>query len=141
MAMPDSIDVKLELDVDIDVEIDRNLLRRVVVNIVENAQHAIEESQNTNKDKLLLVGCRLSDSRTEIIVTDSGDGIPDDIYPHIFEPLYSTKGFGVGLGLPIVKQIMEQHGGGVEITSEKNVGTQVVLWLPSVLNYDKRLAS
>ena len=47
-----------------------------------------------------------------------------------FEPLYSTKTFSVGLGLPMVKQIMEQHGGGVDITSREERGTEVVLWLP-----------
>ena len=43
--------------------------------------------------------------------------------------LYSTKGFGVGLGLPVVKQIMEQHGGGIEIETEEGRGTAVCLWL------------
>ncbi len=43
--------------------------------------------------------------------------------------LYSTKGFGVGLGLPVVKQIMEQHGGGIEIETGEGRGTRVCLWL------------
>ena len=48
----------------------------------------------------------------------------------IYEPLFSTKSFGVGLGMPTVKQIMEQHGGGIEIESEEGRGTTVTLWLP-----------
>jgi signal transduction histidine kinase len=49
----------------------------------------------------------------------------------IFEPLFSTKGFGVGLGMPTVKQIVEQHSGSVEIQSKEGEGTDVVLCLPA----------
>ncbi|EIM76576.1 multi-sensor signal transduction histidine kinase [Nitratireductor aquibiodomus RA22] len=48
----------------------------------------------------------------------------------VFEPLFSTKAFGVGLGMPLVKRIMEQHGGDVLIESQKGVGTTVSLVLP-----------
>jgi len=48
----------------------------------------------------------------------------------IFEPLFSTKTFGVGLGLPVVHKIMQQHGGGVEIESEVGQGCTATLWLP-----------
>ncbi len=64
-----------------------------------------------------------------MVIEDRGPGIPPDVYGKIFEPLYSTKGFGVGLGLPVVKQIMEQHGGGIEIETEEGRGTSVCLWL------------
>lgn len=53
-----------------------------------------------------------------------------DLPEKIFEPLFSTKGFGVGLGLCVVHQIFEQHGGGVEIVSHDGGGGEVVLWLP-----------
>ncbi len=53
-----------------------------------------------------------------------------EVLEKAFEPLFSTKGFGVGLGMPTIKQIMEQHGGGMEVSSEAGHGTTVVLWLP-----------
>ena len=136
-----SITLRLELDDSIDVEIDRDLLRRVIVNVVENACHAIQEVEDGHRDNTIIIQSSLGNSRTEIVVIDTGRGIPEDVLPHIFEPLYSTKSFGVGLGLPVVKQIMEQHGGGVEVASEKNVGTRVVLWLPSSLNFSNQIAS
>jgi len=61
---------------------------------------------------------------------DSGPGIPAEIFKRIFEPLFSTKGFGVGLGLPTVKQIMEHHGGNIEMSSELGRGTRALIWLP-----------
>ena len=64
-------------------------------------------------------------------VEDTGPGIPDDILPQVMEPLFSTKPFGTGLGLPTVKRIMEQHDGGVEVDSAPGSGTRVVLWLPA----------
>jgi signal transduction histidine kinase len=58
--------------------------------------------------------------------------MPEEVLAHIFEPLFSTKGFGVGLGMPTVKQIMEQHGGGIAVRSQTGQGTQVILWLPDI---------
>jgi signal transduction histidine kinase len=141
MDVPESINVRLELDDNIDVEIDRDLLRRVIVNLVDNACHALQEVAEEGSDSTIIIQSALNNSRTEIIVIDTGPGIPEEVLPHIFEPLYSTKSFGVGLGLPVVKQIMEQHGGGVEVASEKNVGTRVVLWLPASLNISNQIAS
>jgi signal transduction histidine kinase len=56
--------------------------------------------------------------------------MPKEVLENVFEPLFSTKGFGVGLGLPIAKNVMEGHGGGVEIESQVGQGTTVVMWLP-----------
>ena len=59
-------------------------------------------------------------------VTDTGSGMTPDVLAKVFEPLFSTKSFGTGLGLPTVKQIVEQHGG--EIVMESEVGRGSVFW-------------
>ena len=79
---------------------------------------------------MLRIETRIRNDRMEILFADTGPGIPHAEIERIFEPLYSTKGFGVGLGLPVVRRIMEQHGGGIEISSAQGTGTEVTLWLP-----------
>ncbi len=68
--------------------------------------------------------------RLEIRISDTGIGIEPQNMEEIFEPLFSTKRFGVGLGLSNTKRIMEQHGGGIEIHSRLGKGTTIILWLP-----------
>jgi signal transduction histidine kinase len=63
-------------------------------------------------------------------VTDTGPGIPAEVLPQIFEPLFSTRSFGAGLGLAIVSQIVAQHGGTVAAESAPGEGTTVRLRLP-----------
>jgi signal transduction histidine kinase len=72
----------------------------------------------------------MNGDRLEITIADTGPGIPAEVLPQVLEPLFSTKSFGTELGLPTVQQIIEAHGGGLEISSEENRGTTVVLWLP-----------
>lgn len=141
ISVPKGIRLRLELDENVEIEIDRDLLRRVLVNVVENAFQAITESSFESNDKTIIIQDQLANDRIEIIITDTGEGIADDIMPKIFEPLFSTKGFGVGLGLPVAKQIMEQHGGGIEVISEVNVGTRVTLWLPMSLGISRQQQS
>ena len=66
----------------------------------------------------------------EISVRDNGTGMSEETKEKIFEPLYSTKGFGVGLGMVIVKNIVEQHHGQIQIDSEEGKGTTVTVCLP-----------
>ena len=79
----------------------------------------------------LAVESRVHQNRVEVVIADNGEGIPQADLEKIYEPLYSTKSFGVGLGLPIVKGIMEQHLGGIDIDSQVGIGTKVTLWLPA----------
>ena len=66
-----------------------------------------------------------------IAFTDSGVGIPPDMLPHVFDPFYSTKPEGLGLGLPISHDIVKQHGGHIEVDSQVGEGTTVTVWLPA----------
>ena len=108
-------------------------MRRAVINVLENACHAMMDDNQKlvkNKNARLLIKTQGNDERIEITITDTGAGIKKDVLRKIFEPLFSTKGFGVGLGMPAVKQIMEQHHGGININSKVDKGTSVTLWVP-----------
>jgi signal transduction histidine kinase/DNA-binding LacI/PurR family transcriptional regulator len=129
-ALPVGIACIKDLQANAEVMVDSEYLRRVIVNVVNNAVDAMQEKGPITEKHRLTVSTRVAGDRLEIQVGDTGCGIPVDIQDRIFEPLFSTKSFGVGLGLPIVRGIMEQHGGGVEIDSQPGRGTVVTLWLP-----------
>src|SRR5262249_44975774 len=63
-------------------------------------------------------------------VADNGPGIPGDKLGKIFEPLFTTKAKGVGLGLPTVRKLVEQHGGTIDVESKEGKGTMFTVWLP-----------
>jgi signal transduction histidine kinase len=109
---------------------DPERLRRVIVNLVDNAAQSVPDGERNGRELEISVATRQNGASIEIAVSDTGPGIAPDILPRIFEPLYSTKTFGTGLGLPTVKQIVEQHGGEIELSSELGVGTRALVRLP-----------
>lgn len=116
------------------VSVDPERLRRVVVNLVENAVQAMVEAGSPRRE--LEVSTRPIGREIEIAVSDTGPGISAEVLPKIFEPLFSTRSFGTGLGLPTVKQIVEQHGGRIEVASAVGSGTRVVVRLPLALTQE-----
>jgi PAS domain S-box-containing protein len=128
-TIPESIALVRELHADAEIIVDGERFRRAIINIVSNAVDAMRERGPFEKNQLT-VSTHIVDDRLEIGISDTGCGIPNAMLDRLFEPLFSTKSFGIGLGLPIVKGIMEQHGGDIEISSQAGVGTTVVLWLP-----------
>jgi PAS domain S-box-containing protein len=70
----------------------------------------------------------------EVLVEDNGPGIPAEVFPHIFEPFYTTKKMGTGLGLPIVKRVVEEHGGYILVESQEGKGVAVSVRLPYTRN-------
>jgi signal transduction histidine kinase len=114
---------------EIAVQIDGDRMRRVVVNLVENAVQALAEMP-ADREKRITVITGTADDALTLAVEDTGPGIPPENRTRIFEPLFSTKSFGTGLGLPTVKQIVNQHGGKISIDSEVGRGTRVTVCLP-----------
>jgi signal transduction histidine kinase len=111
------------------VAADSDRVRRVVINLVENAAQALAETPPDHQ-KRIAVRTTIADGKVVLMVEDTGPGIPPENLSRIFEPLFSTKSFGTGLGLPTVKQIVNQHGGIIAVDSEVGRGTCVTVRLP-----------
>jgi DNA-binding LacI/PurR family transcriptional regulator/signal transduction histidine kinase len=129
--IPEGITLRRDLASRARIRLDGERFQRVVINLLDNARQAIQTmTQEDGGAKELAVESRQEAGRLVLSIRDTGGGIPPEVLPRIFEPLFSTKGFGVGLGLSIVKGIVEQHGGTIEITSEPGRGTTAVVRLP-----------
>jgi PAS domain S-box-containing protein len=128
LSFPDQVQRQLELTSQATVLADSERLRRAIVNVITNALQALDESSNASKT--LDLQTRIFSARCEIVIRDNGPGMSAEVMARIFEPMFSTKNFGVGLGVPIIRNIMEGHGGGAEYRSECGEGTTVTLWLP-----------
>ena len=105
-------------------DVDRTLVGRSLTNIVENALHAMPGTG------ALTVAARAVDSVVQIRVSDTGAGMDAEALARAFEPYFSTKSTGTGLGLPIAKRNIELNGGTVTVSSERDRGTTVELSLP-----------
>jgi signal transduction histidine kinase len=128
--IPHSVSVVLDCQSGRRVRIDRERFRRVILNLLQNAWQALTESEHDGAQATVAISTRVENGRLAIGVADNGPGIPEDIRERIFEPLFSTKSFGVGLGLPLVRQIVDQHGGAIRVDTSLGVGTTITLDLP-----------
>jgi signal transduction histidine kinase len=107
------------------VNIDRTLFARALTNVIENALHAMPGGGS-----LRIVSVLADDAREVTVnVSDTGVGMDAAALAKIFEPYFSTKATGTGLGLTIAKRNVELNGGTIQVTSERGVGTTVSLTL------------
>ena len=107
-------------------KMDRTQLIRVVTNLVKNAIQAVPEVDHPR----ILVSVAAEDGFVKIMVADNGIGIEADNRDKVFEPKFTTKSSGMGLGLGMVKTIVETYGGRIEFTSQKGKGTVFTVYLP-----------
>jgi len=112
------------------VNLDPDRFRRVIINLIDNAAQAIEQDQARAQARHTISVATRVGTQLEITIADNGPGIAPDVLPRIFEPLFSTKNFGTGLGLPTVKQLVEQHRGTISIESQPGNGAVVRIALP-----------
>lgn len=104
-------------------------IRQAVVNIVENAVQALADMPE-DKTRVLIVRTAIHAERYTVIFEDNGPGLDSDTVAKVFEPLFSTKSYGCGLGLATARKIIEKHGGALRFESEVGVGTKVTMSLP-----------
>lgn len=105
--------------------IDRTLIGRALTNIIENALHAMPNGGTLTIDAALA-----PDRMVQLRVTDTGVGMDAESAAKIFEPYFSTKAIGTGLGLTIAKRNVEANRGTISVTSERGHGTSVTMTLP-----------
>jgi PAS domain S-box-containing protein len=101
-------------------------MQQVFLNLMLNAAEAMEDGGE------LRIGITRTDEPTgvKIVFEDTGPGIPSDVMESLFEPFFSTKEEGVGLGLYITKNIVEQHDGRITVESVEGEGTRFEIWVP-----------
>jgi nitrogen fixation/metabolism regulation signal transduction histidine kinase len=106
--------------------LDKTQLIRVVTNLVKNALHATEneESPCVNVDVVS------EEDTIKIVVSDNGKGVSSEVKDLIFEPKFTTKSSGMGLGLPMIKNIIEAYDGEIYFTSTEGYGTVFTVVLP-----------
>ncbi|MBD3267304.1 GHKL domain-containing protein, partial [bacterium] len=122
---------KLELNITEDipmVRVDPQKMQRVVANLFRNSIEAIRSSHIPNGNIALDV--YLQHETLVMEVTDNGPGMPEQIKEKIFDPFTTTKSIGTGLGLYLVCEIIENHGGTINIDSTPGEGTTIRILLP-----------
>jgi signal transduction histidine kinase len=136
--VPKQIELAVQLDLTVArVDADAEQLKQVLINLVQNAVQAIGEEGGR-----ITVGTvkpdRFGEFRgpmnefVELVVSDTGPGIPQDQQHHIFVPFYTTKQKGTGLGLAICQRIVKNHGGSISVHSKPGEGCRFVIRLPAL---------
>jgi len=136
--VPQSIAVELDIASDLPVcDLDEGQLAGALGKIIVNAVQAISDDgaisddSNVKVQPTIVVYAGNCGDFIEIIISDNGPGMHEEIFARALEPLFSTRGFGVGLGLPIAEQIIKRHGGEIKLETLESAGTTVTIWLPA----------
>ena len=134
--LPSVVAVECDLGLDgVSVSFDQSRLSRVLINLLSNASEAMvgkgdDPTKFATPSPKITVVTRQSSRGIEIAICDNGPGIAEENIEKIFEPLFTTKSFGTGLGLPAVLQVLEQHGGGLQVNGGLGTGAIFTAWIP-----------
>jgi len=115
--------------------IDANQIKQALVNLVKNAMHSMTRGGQ------LTIRTANEDNGIGLSIEDTGTGIPKEKINRIFEPYFTTKKNGAGLGLMIVHRIVKQHSGRILVEPGDPCGTRFRIWLPSATKRQRLLAS
>ena len=124
-TIPENIELTKKLDTDLpEVKIDTDQVRQVLVNMILNAVQAMPTGGK------LTINAKEKDKFLEVEITDTGCGMPHEVMVKIFDPLFTTRAKGIGLGLAVCKAIIDRHTGYIEVKSEVEKGTTFIIKLP-----------
>jgi signal transduction histidine kinase len=127
--IPPSVHTVLEIPADIpQVMVDPVQIVQVLGNLAVNAYQAMPQAGQ------LTISASLQGECVAIAITDTGTGIKPESMKKLFEPLYTTKAKGIGLGLPVCKKLTETNGGRIEVQSEPRKGSTFTIFLPVIEN-------
>ena len=115
---------------------DPALLGQVLVNLMKNAQEALEASAAP----LISVTTAQHGSQVSLCVQDNGHGFPEELWDRLFEPYVTSKPKGTGLGLPVVKKIVEEHHGSIAVDNPETGGARICVSLPALMSEEEQHA-
>jgi PAS domain S-box-containing protein len=125
------IDVAWDAEVPVTVQWDPTLMRQVLKNLVQNAIEAMPEG---GRVQLTIRSSRTVSAAVELVVSDTGIGIPTEHRDRIFDPFFTLKARGHGLGLALVRKIVTAHHGQIAVQSVEGTGTTFSLTIPAQAN-------
>jgi signal transduction histidine kinase len=135
IPVPDGVDVVTDLASLPPVNADRIQLESVIINLVSNGIQAMPDGGT------LTVEVSRADDCVQMRISDTGVGISKESFDKIFEPLFTTKSKGIGLGLCVTKRFIENHGGTIEVESTQNRGTTFRVKLPLERTREEKLVA
>ncbi|WP_295155126.1 ATP-binding protein [uncultured Brachyspira sp.] len=124
-----SIDIKFDKD-NLILKLDERYIKQSLINIIQNAIDAMSDNDNQNKKKYIYIKLKTIDNYAVISIKDTGIGMKEETLNKIFEPYFTTKRHGTGLGLTNVVRIVEAHNGSISIESKYGVGSEFIIKLP-----------
>ena len=124
IALPNNVTISINIEPCLSCKSDSTLLTRMLTNLIINAIQAMPDG-----GKLGING-NSRNGFLSIVVEDTGVGIPEDVKPKLFTPMMTTKSKGQGLGLAVVKRLVEALDGTVSCESEEGKGTKFIIELP-----------
>jgi two-component system, NtrC family, sensor histidine kinase HydH len=120
------IDIKTYLPADLPpVRLNRDMFKQALLNLMLNAEQALAEGGSITLQAVV------ETSQVCLSLIDTGKGMAPDLLAKVFEPFFSTKSGGSGLGLPTTRKIVEAHGGAIDVQSEVGKGTKFTIRLPA----------
>lgn len=136
------IDIKFDIE-NLILKIDEKYIKQCLINIIQNSIDSIIEKKKHNKsdENNILIKLKLLDNYALISIKDTGIGIKEEELSKIFEPYFTTKRNGTGLGLTNVIRIIEAHNGSFNIDSKYGFGSEAIIKLPLMLENQKFLES